>query len=204
MWAQVLRTVSGESAARLSRVATLSCALSFAGANAALADVLEISANGDVAVLAGPALTTPEAVTPIAPATREQGSPAMRARLQVAAHASDLSPELVNAIAWAESRFNDRALSPAGAIGVMQLMPATAATLGVDPTDPTQNARGGAAYVRQMLDTFDGDLTLALAAYNAGPEAVRRHNGVPPFAETQAYVASVLDYMARHIETGEP
>ncbi len=128
----------------------------------------------------------------------------MRARLQQAAHASELSPELVNAIAWTESRFNDRALSPAGAIGVMQLMPDTAEALGVDPTDPTQNARGGAAYVRQMLNTFDGDLTLALAAYNAGPEAVRRHHGVPPFAETQAYVASVLDYMARHLETGEP
>jgi len=75
-------------------------------------------------------------------------------------------------------------------------MPATATSLGVDPADPAQNAQGGAAYLRQMLDAFDGDITLALAAYNAGPEAVRAHNGVPPYAETRAYVDHVLNYMA--------
>lgn len=80
----------------------------------------------------------------------------------------------------------------------MQLMPATAAQLGVDPQDPAQNIHGGARYLRQMLVEFDGDIELALAAYNAGPQAVRRFGGVPPYRETRAYVAAVLDYMASH------
>jgi soluble lytic murein transglycosylase-like protein len=81
-------------------------------------------------------------------------------------------------------------------MGMMQLMPGTARELGVDPSDPAQNAQGGATYLRQMLAMFDNDLELALAAYNAGPSAVVRHGGVPPFAETRAYVAAVLDYLA--------
>lgn len=78
----------------------------------------------------------------------------------------------------------------------MQLMPATARELGVDPADPVQNAHGGAMYLREMLAVFDADLELALAAYNAGPSAVIRHGGVPPYAETRAYVAAVMDYLA--------
>ena len=78
----------------------------------------------------------------------------------------------------------------------MQLMPDTAAALGVDASDATQNVHGGAAYLRQMLDQFDGNIELALAAYNAGPEAVRRYGGVPPYRETQDYVAAVLGYLA--------
>ena len=79
---------------------------------------------------------------------------------------------------------------------MMQLMPGTARELGVDPSDPAQNAQGGATYLRQMLAMFDDDLELALAAYNAGPSAVVRHRGIPPFAETRAYVAAVLEYLA--------
>ncbi|MEJ0058527.1 MAG: lytic transglycosylase domain-containing protein [Terricaulis sp.] len=79
-----------------------------------------------------------------------------------------LSPQLLEAVAWTESRFNPSARSPVGAIGAMQLMPATAAQLGVDPTQTSDNVRGGARYLRLMLQQFDGDLELALAAYNAG------------------------------------
>ena len=95
-----------------------------------------------------------------------------------------------------ESRFDARAVSHAGAVGLMQLMPDTARELKVDPADPAQNARGGAAYLRGLLEMFDNDVELALAAYNAGPGAVRRHGGVPPYAETRAYVDAVMGYLA--------
>jgi len=90
-----------------------------------------------------------------------------------------------------ESGFNPSAVSTKGALGLAQLMPATAALLAVDPADPGQGLDGGARYLRQMYDRF-GTWRLALAAYNAGPEAVDKHSGVPPFAETQAYVAAIL------------
>ena len=86
-----------------------------------------------------------------------------------------------------------KAVSATGAVGVMQLMPETAESLGVNPYDAEQNISGGAQYLKQMLDTFDGDLRKAVAAYNAGPEAVREYGGVPPYSETQQYVSSVLD-----------
>lgn len=108
----------------------------------------------------------------------------------------DLAPELVDAIARQESAYNQAAVSPKGAIGVMQLMPGTARTLGVDPRDVVANIQGGAAYLRQLIDRFDGRIDLALAAYNAGPGAVARHAGVPPYRETQAYVATALDRLA--------
>ena len=117
--------------------------------------------------------------------------------LESAGQASDLSPRLLEAIAFVESRFRHNAVSPKGAIGMMQLMPGTAGDLGVDPRDPAQNARGGAVYLRQMLAMFDNNVELAVAAYNAGPAAVRKHKGVPPYAETRAYVAAVMDYLAR-------
>ena len=96
----------------------------------------------------------------------------------------------------AESAYRQDAISSAGAIGLGQLMPGTARDLGVDPRDPLQNLDGSARYLAMMLETF-GDSRLALAAYNAGPEAVRRHNGIPPYRETRDHVARVMAVMAR-------
>lgn len=104
-----------------------------------------------------------------------------------------LPPRLLQALVWAESRFNPLAVSPAGAAGLAQLMPATARELGViNRHDPQQNIDGGARYLRQMLDRF-GSVHLALAAYNAGPGAVTKAGGIPKNRETPAYVRSVLD-----------
>ena len=104
-----------------------------------------------------------------------------------------LSPRLVQSVVQVESGYNPRALSSKGAQGLMQLMPGTARELGVgDAFDPEENIRGGTRYLRQQLDRFDGDLTLALAAYNAGPTAVSRYGGIPPYRETQRYVQKVL------------
>lgn len=113
--------------------------------------------------------------------------------LHVAAQKYGVDPKLVFAIAKAESDFNPDVVSSAGAVGVMQLMPETAASLGVrNIKDPRENIDGGVCYLKQMLTTFNGDLPKAVAAYNAGPQAVKDYNGVPPYAETKAYVANVL------------
>lgn len=106
-----------------------------------------------------------------------------------AAKMHGIDPRLLAAVSRRESAWNPAAVSRAGACGMMQLMPATAKFLGVtDVFDARQNIFGGARYLRTLLDTFHGDLDLTLAAYNAGPGAVQRYNGVPPFAETRAYV----------------
>lgn len=115
------------------------------------------------------------------------------AEINAAAAKYDLDPALLAGLVKQESGFNPNATSAAGAKGLTQLMPATAKSLGVtDPSDPVQSLDGGAKYLRQMLDKFGGDERLALAAYNAGPGAVTRFGGVPPYAETKAYVEKVL------------
>jgi len=111
-----------------------------------------------------------------------------------AAAAYNVAPELIKAMVLVESGMNSRATSPAGAQGLMQLMPATAQSLGVkQPYDPNENIFGGAHYIRKMLDSFS-DRRLAIAAYNAGPGNVRKYGDVPPFKETQYYVKKVLKY----------
>jgi soluble lytic murein transglycosylase-like protein len=130
------------------------------------------------------------ATTPLADATvQEQFEPLIREHAEH--HA--LRVELVRAVIQVESGYNPRAVSPKGAMGLMQLMPATARQLGVrNAFDPGENIRGGCAYLRQLLDRYHGNEELALAAYNAGSDAVDRHgNAVPPFQETRDYVKKV-------------
>ena len=105
-----------------------------------------------------------------------------------------LSPALLKAVIHAESGFNERAVSPKGAQGLMQLMPPTAQALGVDdPFNPWQNIDGGTRHLADLVKVHRGDLSLALAAYNAGSNAVRRHRGIPPYRETRRYVRKVLE-----------
>lgn len=111
--------------------------------------------------------------------------------IDAAAKQYGISPSLVDAVMWQESRYNPKAVSSAGAIGLMQLMPDTARHLGVNPYDPWQNVFGGAAYLRRQLDRFNNNVPFALAAYNAGPEAVAKHGGIPPYAETRNYVRTI-------------
>jgi len=170
-------------------------------ARPAMAQVLEIGADGAVTRFDGPAVFTQDGATILTPAVAPlvgemPGVDTVRQQLSTAAATYALDPKLIEAVAWRESRFRADARSSKGAVGVMQLMPGTARDLGVDPFDVTQNIRGGALYLRRMLSEFGGDVRLALAAYNAGPAAVRKHGGVPPYAETQAYVTSILSRMA--------
>ena len=184
---------------RIARQALLAaCAGCCLGVGEVSAQVLEIGDEGQVTRFEGPTVFTLRGSqslepTPVA-ATASTG--AVQRELTLAAADYALDPKLIEAVAWRESRFRHEARSSKGAVGVMQLMPSTARDLGVDPQDMAQNVRGGALYLRQMLNRFGGDVRLALAAYNAGPGAVLKHGGVPPYAETQAYVSSILGRMA--------
>jgi len=112
--------------------------------------------------------------------------------VKLAAKQHQVDPALLRALIHAESAFNAKALSHKGAQGLMQLMPATATELGVENAlDPSQNILGGAQYIAQLLKQFNGNIQLATAAYNAGPNAVKKYNGIPPYKETKVYVKRV-------------
>ncbi|KLI65293.1 transglycosylase [Aurantiacibacter marinus] len=189
------------------------------------ADVLEISADGevrwisggvpvadaDVVAYAGPVGEVPTDVMSFLPdhavadtRLHASGIPAAYAvTIHDLARRFDLSPALLEAVVWQESRWRADAVSPAGARGLAQLMPGTARDLGVDPDDPFANLEGGARYLREQLDRFDGDLERALAAYNAGPGRVIRSGGIPRIRETQMYVAAIMGRLSDHSRSPE-
>lgn len=151
------------------------------------ANVIEISDDGEARTVGLPA--SPASPRVLVAAASEVVSP--DDPYEQAARRYGIDPNLLRAVAWTESRGNNNAVSPKGARGIMQLMPATAAQLGVDPNDPIANINGGAAYLAQQIATFN-DVPLALAAYNAGPGAVRRYGGIPPYRETRVYVSTIM------------
>ncbi|HXU99362.1 MAG TPA: lytic transglycosylase domain-containing protein [Caulobacteraceae bacterium] len=189
--------------------AALLAALAFAGV--ASAQVLEVHVDGTVVMYDGATQRMSRGAQPTArlmnavysrPARRggrpmAAPPPETAEAIRVSAERHNVSAQLVEAVAWRESGFNARAVSPKGARGTMQLMPATARNLGVDSSDMKSNIDGGANYLSQMMRRFGGDTAKALAAYNAGPAAVERYGGIPPYAETRAYVGAILGRLNR-------
>jgi soluble lytic murein transglycosylase-like protein len=178
----------------------------FAMPAAARADVLEIGQGGATWVAGGPraqpAAAMPSGQASSAPFTQaadSAGPQQWRAHVAYLAAKYDVSPSLIEALVWQESRWHTKARSPAGARGLAQLMPGTARELGVNPDDPLANLEGGVRYLRQQLDTFDGNVEKALAAYNAGPARVARAGGVPNIRETQNYVAVIMARLAQPV-----
>ena len=154
----------------------------------------QLATAAAAAPASAPAATTAPAAVSELPADVPFG-----AEITAAAQKHGIDPALLAGLVKQESGFNPNAGSPAGARGLAQLMPGTAAGLGVtNVLDPLQSLDGGAKYLRQQLDAFGGDVTKALAAYNAGPGAVQRYGGVPPYAETQHYVRVVQENAARY------
>jgi len=129
---------------------------------------------------------------------------AIQTHIREVAERHGVPPRLVVAIIEAESDFNPRAVSRKGARGLMQLMPETASSLRVsDSFDPYENIEGGVRHLRRLMDRFDGDLPLVLAAYNAGEQAVAVHGGIPPYRETRRYVARIMRRLAREAQLDE-
>lgn len=173
---------------------------------AASADVLEIGQGGAAWIAGGPAAgpvaalpATQAAATPLTQAPDSAGPQQWRSQVAHLAAKYDVSPSLIEAMVWQESRWNPAAVSPVGARGLAQLMPGTARELGVNSHDPAANLEGGVRYLRQQLDAFGGDVEKALAAYNAGPGRVARAGGVPNIRETQNYVAVIMARLAQPV-----
>lgn len=137
---------------------------------------------------------------PFGPGLTVQGPgapPELKSSIHKAAQDNGVDPSLFEALVGVESSYNPRTTSKAGAMGLAQLMPGTAKMLGVaDPYNPEQNLMGGARYLAQMLKKF-GDVPMALAAYNAGPGAIQRYGGIPPFSETRRYIEKVMTRMSQ-------
>jgi soluble lytic murein transglycosylase-like protein len=135
---------------------------------------------------------------PPAPGLKVTPVTTLEEMVSAASSSNNIDPDLIMILIGAESGFNANAVSPKGARGLMQLMPQTASRLGVsDPFDPVANVQGGTRYLRELLDRYHNDLTKALAAYNAGPNRVEQYRGVPPYAETQTYIAKVIEDLNR-------
>ena len=144
-----------------------------------------------------PQLVAPQPASPPGERVVTKTAPPYRDLIRAVAARHGLAPELVESVIRVESNFEVRAVSPKGARGLMQLMPATAAKLGVrNVFDGRENIEGGVRHLRHLVDRYGGNLALALAAYNAGAEAVGRYGGIPPYAETRAYVQRVLRSVA--------
>lgn len=187
------------------------------------AQVMDISSDGTVTVRRGNGAATfepSEGSSSSAAGAVETWGPAIPSRavttinqalipvqyadaVQFAASSANISPTLLAALIWQESRWNPRAVSRKGAMGLTQLMPGTARDLGVNAADPLANLVGGARYLRRLLDQFDGNVEKALAAYNAGPGRVRSAGGIPQIAETQNYVASIVRRVANTTTGGQ-
>lgn len=180
----------------------------------ARADVLQVEDGGYNWVSGGPRTqidTAADLATSVDQVDEEVGTLALtrvsdsagpvgwRRKVAELAAKYDISPTLLEAVVWQESRWNPQAVSPVGARGLAQLMPGTARMMGVDPNDPHANLEGGAKYLRLQLDAFDGDIERALAAYNAGPARVIRAGGIPPIRETQNYVAAIMSRLAQPV-----
>jgi soluble lytic murein transglycosylase-like protein len=178
-------------------IAGVVCALALGHAPQAFAQVLELQADGSIVRRETPMVRLTIGARPIHGEIKYADqvffAPSeIAAAIRQASKRYAVPASIVEAVAWQESRFNQRAVSPRGARGVMQLMPGTARGLGVDdPFDPAQAIDGGARLLRSLLDRF-GRTDLALAAYNAGPGAVSRYGGIPPYPETQRYVRNVM------------
>ena len=167
---------------------------------------MAIGPDGERSVYAGPIIASSDGVQPLAPRPATAVSPVVpiQSAINLAAQRHQLSPQLVEAVAWQESRFHQNAVSPKGARGIMQLMPGTAGRLGVDSASLSANLDGGAAYLSELLARFDGDIIKTLAAYDAGPEAIARHGGVPPYPETRNYVDAILGRLAENALETKP
>lgn len=174
--------------ARVSEIQDLSAAL-----RGAPAPATGSTGASFASALAAAQQTSPSTRVGSALSASTDGSTPFGAEIDAAASSNGIDPALLKGLVSQESGFDPNARSGAGAVGLTQLMPGTAAGLGVtNPLDPVQSLQGGARYLKQQLDRFGGDERLALAAYNAGPNAVAKYGGVPPFAETQNYVTSVM------------
>lgn len=179
-----------------------------------IGEIQTMRASLQEAAPAAPPTTSPTSFAAQLTAANRVGSPAagstpgvagaagdvpFAAQIDAAAQRNGVDPALLRGLIKQESGFDPNARSGAGAVGLTQLMPGTAAALGVrSPADPAQAIEAGARYLRQQLDRFGGDAAKALAAYNAGPGAVQRYGGVPPYAETRNYVQRVLAYAEQY------
>ncbi|MCY0875208.1 MAG: lytic transglycosylase domain-containing protein [Firmicutes bacterium] len=187
---------TGNSLAALS--AYISAAMGFQSPQSPVTALTNASATPTESIAAANAgaqtPSTPDVTTDTLSATPAN----IQSMIQSMAPSYGLSPALVTAVVKQESGFSPTAHSSSGAMGLMQLMPETASSLGVtDPYDPAQNLRGGMSYLSQMLKQYNGNVPLALAAYNAGPGAVTTYGGIPPYPETQSYVSSIMNTLAQ-------